>query len=249
MKPDIALNPDLLRLVENKNVHLVGPAPYLKGQWRGAEIDKADIIVRPNEIIPLRHLRRDYGSRTDIFFCNFGTPWMAGIKRKIALNDHNQHYKKIKLVVGSAIRAKHTDTNYLSWSDNYISDVPHNFQEINEHNLPFYWIGVKDYKTLYSQVQAEFSTGLAAVLILTHYPIKKLTISGFTFFLGGNTLEDLYCEGHWDEIDAKGRAHGFSAGHGTQSNIRQVLCFKTMCERDNRIKIDDMLKKLLTAFK
>ena len=248
MKPTISLNKQLLDLVKDKNIHIVGPAPYLKGLWRGSEIDDADVVVRPNEIIPLKKLRCDYGSRTDIFFCNFGTSWMSGIKRKILLHDHEEHYKKLKLVVASAVKAKHSDLNFLSWPDNYVSDVPQNFQDINKYDLPFYWIGVRDYKELYNRVQAEFNTGLAAIMMLLEYPIKKMTISGFTFFLGGNLLEELYCEGHWDAFDLVGRTHGFTQGHSAPTNVRQVIHFKSLYERDDRIVIDNTLKDILANF-
>ena len=106
---DLKINDELNSLVSGKDISIVGPAPYLIGKDRGPEFDSSDIIVRPNEIIPLRKLRKDYGSRTDIFFCNFGTIWMDGIKRKLLIDDHDEHFKKLKLVVGSAIRSLHSD--------------------------------------------------------------------------------------------------------------------------------------------
>ena len=144
MVPKIKLNQKLLEIVKDKNVAIVGPAPYLEGQNRGAEFDKYDVIVRPNEIVPPEHLRMDYGSRTDILFCNFGDIWMPGIKRKIERDDHDSHFKNIKLVVGSAVKSNHSQTNFLSWSNDHVSSIPSNFQSINKHNLPFYWIGVED---------------------------------------------------------------------------------------------------------
>jgi len=242
----ISLNKDLYDLVAGKKVAIVGPAPYLKGLKRGAEIDKCDVVVRPNEIIPLTHLRDDYGSRTDILFCNFGTMWMGGIKRKIATEDRVDHFKNLKLVVSSGIKAKHADTDFLSWPDDYVNEITTNFNEINKYDIPFYWIGVKDYKKLYSQIGVEFNTGFAAILILLHYPVKEIVISGFTFFLGGTSYEDLFCEGHLDELDAKGKKFGFAAGHGQHANMRQIQCFKHMCESDSRVVIDEKLKKDLS---
>lgn len=223
---DISLNESLLSLVENKDVVLIGPAPYLIDSSRGPEFDSADIIVRPNEIIPPKNLRKDYGNRTDILFCNFGTPWMPGIKRKIALDDHEQHFKNLKLVVGSAIKADHSEGNFLSWPDEYISAVPSNFQNINKYNLPFYWIGVQDYKKIYSNIRVEFNTGIAAITILLSYPIKSLKLAGFTFYKGGNKYEDIYYQGHMDKQDIKGRTFGYDSGHGYYANVMQLQYFK-----------------------
>ena len=246
MLPWIDLNPELLKLVEGKRIALVGPAPYLKGLTRGAEFDNCDIIARPNEVIPPSHLRKDYGNRTDIFFCNFGTPWMPGLKRKIALNDNEKFYKDIKLVVGSAIKADHSEGDFMSWSDDHISAIPSNFESVNKYNLPFYWIGVRDYKNLYYKIGAEFNTGIAAISILMHYPIKELRIAGFTFYHGGNVYEDLYCEGHMDELDTNGRRFGFTAGHGDQAHLRQIEYFKALCKHfDKILTIDDTMKRVL----
>ena len=55
----ISLNKNLLDLVQNKDIVLIGPAPYLIDSSRGLEFDSADIIVRPNEIIPPKNLRKD----------------------------------------------------------------------------------------------------------------------------------------------------------------------------------------------
>jgi hypothetical protein len=247
MLKDISINPDLLKLVENKRVVLIGPAPYLKGSNRGSEFDKADIIARPNEIIPPRHLRKDYGSRTDIFFSNFGTTWMPGIERKIALDDHEEYFKKIKLVVGSAIKSDYSETNYLSWPDDYISNIPRNFQSINSHNLKFYWIGVRDYKRLYNSIGVEFNTGIAAISILAHYPLKELHLAGFTFYHGGNSYKELYYEGHMDELDIKGSTFGLSGGHGREAHLRQVDYFKTLYSNSNGlITIDQKMKEVLS---
>jgi len=245
VKKDITLNEDLYNLVAGKRVIVVGPAPYLKGLNRGTEIDNCDVIVRPNEIIPLSHLRPDYGSRTDILFCNFGTIWMPGIKRKISLDDHEEHFKKLKLVVSCGIKAKHSDTDYLNWSDDHVSDIIENFNEINKYDLPFYWIGIKDYKTLHAKVGVEFNTGIGAIMILLQYPVKDIVVSGFTFFLGGDSYEDLFCEGHMDEGDIKGRKFGFAGGHGAHANMRQIDYFKSMCQNDSRIVIDETMKETL----
>ena len=230
---NISLNENLLRLIKNKDVALIGPAPYLIDSSRGPEFDNADIIVRPNEIIPPKNLRKDYGSRTDILFCNFGTPWMPGIKRKIALDDHEEHFKNLKLVVGSAIKADHSEGDFLTWPDGYVSAVPSNFQSINKYNLPFYWIGVRDYKKIYNSVGVEFNTGIAAAAILLSYPIKSLKIAGFTFYKGGDSYEELYYEGHMDKEDIKGKLY-------------LLILWKELCfHRSRVIKLDKKIKDIL----
>ena len=165
---------------------------------------------------------------------------MPGIKRKIYLNDNEEHFKNIKMVVASAIKAKHSDINFLNWPDNHVSDIPDNFNSINKYNLPFYWIGVKNYKNLYNQIGVEFNTGIAAITILLHYPISKLKIYGFTFYQGGGSYKELYCDGHMDHLDTDGRSFGFSSGHGSCANTRQIQYFK---------EIHDQFKDIITIDK
>ena len=243
----IKQDPNLLELVKGKSISLIAPAPYLVGMDRGKEFDNYDLIARPNEIIPLPDLRKDYGNRTDLLFCNFGTPWMPGIKRKIQLNDNVEYFKKIKMVIGSAIKADHSEVNFLQWSDDYVSNVPSNFQSINHFNLPFYWIGVRDYKNLHNIIGVEFNTGIAAIAILLHYPIAKLNLAGFSFYHGGNSYKELYCDGHMDSQDTDGRSFGISAGHGQTAHMRQIQFFKTLYQNNKQtITIDEEMQRVLS---
>ena len=242
----IQQEPRMLELLSGKSISLVAPAPYLIGKGRGKEFNNSDLIARPNEIIPLPHLRTDYGNRTDLLFCNFGTPWMPGIKRKIALNDNDDYFKNMKMVVGSAIKADHSEGNFLEWPDDYVSDISKNFQSINKHNLPFYWIGVRDYKRMYSVIGAEFNTGIAAIAMLLHYPITRLNLAGFTFYHGGNSYKELYCDGHMDSQDTDGRNFGISGGHGAVAHMRQLSFFKALYENyKDIITIDQELHEVL----
>tara|TARA_Y100000593_G_C4288732_1_gene327082 strand:- start:603 stop:1376 length:774 start_codon:yes stop_codon:yes gene_type:complete len=245
---DIELNSELLKLVQGKRVVLVGPAPYLLNTNMGPSINEYDVIGRVNDIIPSEDLQSDYGNRTDIMFHNCGTVWMPGLKRKI--EKAQPAFENLKMVVCGATKAKHTDTAYLQWPDNYVSDVVKNFESLNQHQIPFYWVGVKDYRTLYNRVGVEINSGMAAIMILLHYPIKELLVTGFTFFLGGTAEEDLYYKGHWDEAEADRKTNfGISSGHGRHANERQIVYFKELLQKhQGTLYIDDKLKELLSFF-
>lgn len=243
MRIELDTDERLENLLDGKDVVLIGPAPYLQGKERGDEFDSADVIVRPNSLIPIRSLRKDYGSKTDIYTCNFGTPWMPGIKRRLSLDDHMEHFKNLKMVVGTAIRGTHGDNIF---SDKYISPIPKNFDSVNEYNLPFYWIGKENYKKLYSAIGVEFNTGIASICLLMNYSIRSLKISGFTFYLEGNTYQDLYCEGHMDEIDYGGRNFGIHGGHGRYAALKQIKFIRDLfISNQDTIILDDEIIKLL----
>ena len=242
MNVGIDLNDKLLKLVRGKRVVLVGPASYLQGKKMGACFDNYDVVCRPNEIIPQPDMREDYGNRTDIYICNFGNYWMPGIERKIKSEDREEFFKKLKLVVGTAIKAAHADTNYLQWPDDYVSQIPENFAKINKYNLPFYWIGVRDYKKLHQAIGVEFHTGMAAIALLLHYPIKELLITGFSFYQGGSQYKELYCPGHMDDIDTADRTFG----HGEHAKSRQLKYFRELLTYyEKKIKIDSYMNELL----
>ena len=172
---------------------------------------------------------------------------MPGIKRKIALNDNDNYFKDIKMVVGSAIKADHSEGNFLNWTNDHVSDVPKNFQSINKHNLPFYWIGVRDYKKIYSVIGVEFNTGIAAITMLLHYPITKLNLAGFTFYHGGSSYKELYCDGHMDSQDTDGRNFGISGGHGVIAHMKQLNFFKVLYHNyKDIITVDKETKRILS---
>ena len=207
-------------LVTNKRVAIIAPSPHLVGMGIGAIIDEYDVVCRVNDIIPLPYLRADYGSRSDILFHNMGTRWLPGLIEKIGSGDTEEYWKKLKLVVCPSIKALGSDTNFLTWPDNYVSDVVHNFELVNNCNLPFYWVGVKDYKTLWSKVGVEPNCGILSIMLLLSYDIKELFVTGFSFYAQGTQRNDIYCEGHWPSTVPEPKAHG--QGH-SQHQQRELF--------------------------
>jgi len=241
------INEDLLNLVKGKRVAIVGPAPYLKDHTAGTKIDDYDIICRINDIIPPEHLRCHYGKRTDIMFHNFGTITIPGLKRKI--EKETEAFNKLKMIVCPVIKATHSDTDYLQWPDDHVSGVVANCEEINSNKIPFYWIGVPDYKKIHNDIRAEFNTGMGAITTLLSYPIKELYVTGFTFYMGGLTEDELYYEGHWDEAEAKAKNGNFGIefGHGFHANLAQIDYFTQLCKNNPLVlRADKKIKHLLS---
>jgi len=59
------------KLIKDKRVIFVCPAPYLLNQNNGEYFDKFDTVVRTNgAILMRREFEKDYGSRTDILYVN-----------------------------------------------------------------------------------------------------------------------------------------------------------------------------------
>ena len=232
-------NKKFLNLVKNKRIAIVGPSPHLIGSEAGKVIDQYDLVCRVNDIIPAEDLRKDYGSKTDIMFHNLGTDWMNGLKDKIKNN--KIHWNNLKMVVCPTIKAIGPQNDYLSWPDDYVSDVENNFNSINDCDIPFYWIGVKNYKELWHKFGTEPNCGMLAVMMLSIYPIKELLVTGFSFYSQGSSKKDLvYYRNHRSNKIKDSEDYG--GGHLQEP---QKKVFKTLLSTDERIKIDSYLQKLL----
>ena len=243
---DIELNKDLLGLVKNKRVALIGPAPHLVGKNLGSYLDGYDVVCRMNQIIPLEVYRCDYGSRTDVLFHNCGTPWMPDLEKKIARSP--EVFAQLKMACCLVTKADHSDVNYMSWPDDHISDVVNNFSKINVHNIPFYWIGVRDYRKIAHATNSQPYTGTMAIATLSHYPIKELLITGMSFYLDGDTQDELYIGGVCDPVQTskrglRGWRHGTHGG--AAQNERQIELIKRAVTLSENIIIDSKINELL----
>jgi|21_taG_2_1085346.scaffolds.fasta_scaffold02164_5 hypothetical protein len=241
---ELKISENLKNLVRDKRVAFVGPAPYLNGRDLGSLIDNYDIVCRVNDIIPPEDIRADYGSRTDIMFHNLGTPWLPGLKRKIEQYPHA--WKELKMVACPVVKSDHSETNYLTWADHYVSNVVRNFDSINVHRTDFSWIGMKAYRQLYSDIGVEFNSGLGGMMMLLNCPLKELFVTGFTFYVGGNQHDDLYYTGHWDTQDLAKTTVGINGGHGARANTIQIEYFQQMVHAHTDVLgVDSYVNNLL----
>tara|TARA_Y100001963_G_scaffold160067_1_gene267546 strand:+ start:2408 stop:3154 length:747 start_codon:yes stop_codon:yes gene_type:complete len=207
---------DLSSFVEGKRVAVVGPGGYLTGKNQGRLIDSYDVVIRPNSFSIPMELRKDYGSRTDIMFHNCGTPWMIGLKELIAKNP--DEFDQLKMVVCPVIKADHSETNFMAWSDDHKSACATNFSEVNRNNIPFYWIGVKDYKTLYNVIGCQPYTGILTIMMLSHHWPKELYVTGFDFYSGSKVYYDGILASNEKHLEHANR----NGNHGAGCNNRQI---------------------------
>jgi hypothetical protein len=224
--------------LEGKSVAIVGPSPHLQGTDSGKKIDNYDVVVRVNYFQTPTDKKVDYGSRTDLMFHNFGTPWMGALKDLI--KTHPEDFDCVKFLACPVIRGKHSD-NIFNWSDDHISDVVENSDSINKNGVPFYWIGIPEYRRIYNEVGCEPYSGPIAISILLSYPIKELLITGFTFYIGAKTVSDIYFDSYKAEKHQhKMPAHG---GNATEKSFRYFL--ELYSANKDRIIVDDVLLDII----
>ena len=182
---------------------------------------------------------------------NFGTPWLEDLKWHIQTNPNM--FDHLKMLVGLAIKSDHSETNYLSWPDDYRGNALRNMKSINSHKIPYHWIGVKDYKKLYSAMgDIEFNMGCGAIAVLLQYPLSELLVTGFSFYKEkGRSYNELYHQDHASPsiLNSKYKGGGQAMAHSTHGQLsteKQINFFTTLSKSFKKtLKIDSYLDNLL----
>ena len=237
---DLDIDSRLLSLLKGKRVAIVGPAAYLTGKGHGKEIDQYDVVIRPNAFsVPLK-AQTDYGRRTDIMFHNMGTPWMPGLKEQVKENP--DALKSLKMVVCPVIKADHSEVNFMSWPDTHISACATNFDQFNKDNIPFWWVGVANYKKMYREVGCQPYSGIITLLIASKCYPSELLLTGFDFYLGSG----LYYEDYLAPVDSYQERSNKGGSHGSGCNSKNLECAKRWENTESFSKVDSHLRNLLT---
>ncbi len=178
----------IANLLKGRRIALVGPSNHLVGKGKGFDIDKYDVVCRVNDVYPFNY-ELDYGIKTDIVFYNcarYSNPEFV-----VKMNHDPKATKKIKMVILMSVKSLGQD-NWESWDENYIAPIVKDWEDMNIYNLPFYWIGLKNYKMMYDDIGCEPNSGFLAILKLLQYDIEELMITGFSFYYQGNQIKDSY---------------------------------------------------------
>lgn len=213
----------------NKRVVLVGPSGHLAGKGIGKLIDSYDVVCRVNDVLPC--FIEDYGSRTDVIFYNCSTNSLNWFRQKF--EDNKEIIKNIKYVVCPVIKSDH------QWQGN----VTKNFETINKYNLNFHWIGEKKYNEYSDMVKVEPNAGINSILMILEYPIKELFITGFSFYVQGNTYERCYYKDH---VLNEHKESNFNPWEGHQQPP-QIKFFReyVLNRYAGTVKIDSYLDEIL----
>jgi len=236
---DYQPNKDLLNALKDKRVVLVGPSPHLIGNNMGELIDSYDIVCRVNEVHPTGY-EGDYGARTDIVFHNCGEAFIDIFGERLVAKSIISKY--LKFVVCPCVKNNGSDNNWHTWPDTYESGVVANFKKINMFNIPFHWIGMKNYRQVYGIYGMEPNAGQVAILMLLKHHVKELFITGFSFYQQGDMPISSHRPGHTN----RGRDH-IAVGNLSHPQDPQIQAFKHKILKDygERIILDSYLNDLL----
>ena len=214
------------------------------------------MVVRVNDLVPLKHLKTDYGSRVDILSHNFGKTGFPGLKRKIRESPH--HFNKLKAIVCSGI-IKHP-LEHRVWRkrpDSMITTAYEEAKKINTNNVPVYAINHEDFKYLLADMAPKLdmnpNIGTTTIqILLSHFP-ESLLVAGFSFYMigKGKTVKSCYIDGHLPleaekMLNNRERIKKRPMGHKQSYSQIQADYFKE-CLLGDCVKVDPGLGSLLNV--
>lgn len=233
--------PDNVRyLMHNKRVVIVGPAGYLTGKGNGKLIDEYDIVIRPNYFALPSNMNDDYGSRTDVMYHNMASYYLSGLQEHV--KKYKNQFKSLKLVIGSAIKTTPQDIGWDQWDDDYVSECATNFKKLGVDSVPYWWIGVGNYKKTYEEVgRVEPYTGISSIMITTSCQPSELYLTGFDFYTGSK----LYAEGYLASMNVKQETSNRGGGHGAYCTLKNRKWVQWWYDHYDFAKVDQHILEIL----
>jgi hypothetical protein len=245
---------DFGRLLSGKDVIIVGPAETLIGTGQGKMIDAYDLVVRFNTAIHhipfASELANDIGTRTDILFCNNEV-----IIKQILFQQSITHEKFRRVCESASIKyLVGTNNGYTFPADD--EPEPRCRSEYLAFDLFLKQQGIgMGFRMLHSTSARARTllngyigrTGFLAVLDLLSYDIRRLAVTGMTFYHSGGHL---FLEKGAGELhpmkDHQGRESPESvAGHN--SYLELALMRKLARLYGPKLQLDEHLQKLMDS--
>jgi hypothetical protein len=244
-------DPDYARLLEGKDVVVVGPAETMLGTGQGRVIDSFDVVVRFNtaiEYMPFtEELVRDVGARTDVLYCNsevlidriIGQQGLARASFLRACEGAG-----IKYFVGTNNDFTHVETD---------GRLPKGEAELDAFRKFVEEQGARARCRMLFSTPAVVRrwlggyigrTGFIGIIDLLRYRIRRLHVTGMTFYHRGGHLFIKNCVGELDPLrNHLGILPEHMLGHNSYLELRimQTLgdCF------GQRLQLDEHVRRLL----
>ena len=223
-----------------KRVAIVGPAGYLTDKGNGKLIDEYDVVVRPNYFALPSDMHDDYGSRTDVMYHNMASVFLSGLQEHV--EKYKNEFESLKLVIGSAIKGGPQDNGWGQWKDDHVSECATNFKKLGIDSVPYWWIGVSNYKKTYEAVgRVEPYTGISSIIITTSCQPSELYLTGFDFYSGSK----LYAEGYLASMDKGQETSNKGGGHGSDCTSKNKKWVQWWHNHHDFAKVDQHISELI----
>jgi len=231
-------------LVKGKTVCICGPAAYLVESNLGCFIDSFDIVCRVSDFAPINYIQ-DYGRKNDIMFHVFSDLWYEIDEFQAFVCNNYNFYECIELFVCATLTKKphgpfNKDVEELY--DIYVRGFD---------KKPFTSITVEDFLKVKKELEGDFNTGMAMILMLLSCEIKSLFITGFSFYWESNQNPPLSAYypgktecfdcGPYCSLDEK----GIHRSNHEQEHQKRYFIEKILKKYKNKIIIDVFLRNVV----
>lgn len=216
--------------LKDKKVALIGPASSSMFEENGQFLDSHDVVVRVNQGLGLCKSNSSFlGSKTDVLYNSLDFHVNSGG------NLFNENLENIKFICCPYPIAENTFRNYI-------------FQNFNGSSLyekyKIRFIEDKVYYEAKKLSNSRINTGFGAIMDLLQSSLKSLYITGIDFYRSeylagykpydGTDVSEI-------EKDLQFKQYSDSSRHQPD---RQYKLFKDIIKRDNRILLDNFMKKI-----
>jgi hypothetical protein len=217
-------DPRYARLVGGKTVAVVGFARTMLGQGRGPYIDGHDLVVRFNDAFVLPRtpeLAADIGTRTDILYCN-----QVILRRARAAGFD-----------GAGLEYVVCTNNSLSFTVDADTPSATRFRVVHAAS-----------EMLSRWLQGNWArTGLVGILDLLSFDVRRLFITGMTFYHGGGHLLMPESQEMHPRKNRDGTWAQSSSGQGHDSYLELDVMRRLAQEFSGVLETDEALSERLWA--
>jgi len=220
--------------LKGKSVALVGPSRSNKGSKQRSVIDAYDVVVRINNGVNIPDkFKDDTGKRLEVLYSSMNNCFFSGGTYS---RDNILRYKKrygLKWIVGTG----HHRRNILK----IVKYNKHKDTGVRARNF-----SKSRYKKISSKLKYKPTTGIIVIYDLLKHDISELYITGFTFYnimLPREKRNRYYYPGYYP-------GYLKHVGGVYKHDIKgEARILKSMCETDERIKVDEILSSILEQLK
>lgn len=225
---------NLENLLTGKKVVFVGPSSHLEGSESGSLIDSYDIVVRAGQTFEIpKYEQKDYGKRTDIICHSFNS------HQRVECLKHIDFFKSLKFVICSMVSLKQ-----IGEHKTFFPKLKVPYQNVDDRYILRLW----------EDVGTVVNSGFAGLIVLLHYDVKEIYVTGMNFYNMGK-YGDVYYQQYIDEATgamknvSKKSVKPQDARADLHNQRAQILYFKKIYEQNKDvIKLDNYLKENLLNY-